>query len=51
MKGIKIALVVKRYGHFTDTDQTAGFMSCIKLTILLPKQSKLSKMSSPNIKK
>ena len=51
MKGIKVALVVQSYGNFAEFDQTAGFMSCIELPILLPKQSKLSEMSSPNMKK
>ena len=51
MKGIKIALVVQNYGHFDEFDQTAVFMSCIELQFLLPKQSKMSEMSSPNVKK
>ena len=47
MNSIEFALVV----HFAKFDQTAGFMSFIELPILLPKQSKLSEMSSPNLKK
>ena len=33
MMGIKIALMVQKYGHFAEFDQTAGFMSCIELPI------------------
>ena len=50
MKGIKIAFVVQKLWSFAEFDQTAGFMSCIELKILLPQQSKMSEMSSPNIK-